>query len=204
MVTDYWHFNGTANVQLLVYATNHFQLFKIDSNGRRQQIHGQSQTSTVVTAAASTLTPTGAGDYFLLNGPNNLTNYYVWYNVDAGNSDPTVSNRTGVPVAVAAGDTDAQVATATAAAIDALSLFSAAAVTNTVTITANSAGVTDEIADFNTSFAFSTTKFGATAPATSVSTIRTNKFNERLEILFSGIGNFPIIYNPDEMLSMRV
>lgn len=194
MVTDYWRFNGSLNAQLLVYATDDFQLFYLDDDGHRTQILGQEQTSAVVTAAASTLT---TGDYFLLNGPGNLTNYYVWYNKASGGGDPMIGARTGIEVAIGGSATAAQVATATASAIDAISDFTATALSTTVTITAVETGLTDETVDGNTGFTFSTTAYGATAPATAVSTIRTNKFNERLQIYFSGIGNYPIIYNPE-------
>lgn len=198
MATDYWHFNGTNNTQLLVFATDNFQLFKLDADGRRVQILGQPQVSQITTAAASTLT---TGDYFFLNSAANTTHYYVWYNIDAGGGDPSLSGKVGIEVDVAGADTDAQVATATAAAIDALTAFTAAAVTNVVTITVAASGLTDETMDSDaapTAFIFVTTFYGATAPDTRVSTIRTNKFNERLQIYFSGIGNYPIIYNPEE------
>lgn len=195
MEKDYWHFDGATNTQLLIFATADFQLFKLDDSGRRVQILGQPQTSLVTMAAASTLT---TGDYFLLNGPNNVTNYYVWYNKAAGGGNPLVAGRTGIEVAIAGGATAAQVATATAAAIDAMADFTASALSTAVTITAISSGLTSETVDVNTGFTFSTTAFGATAPADPVETIRTNVFNERLQIYFSGLGNYPIIYNPED------
>lgn len=194
MVTDYWHFDGTTNTQMLIYAMDDFQLFTLDDSGRRVQIQGQGQTTQVIATAASTLT---TGDYFLLNGPNNETNYYVWYNKAAGGGNPLVSGRTGIEVAIGGGDTAAQVATATTAAIDA-TVFSASAVSTTVTIIAPSAGITDTAVDVNTGFTITTTLYGATAPADPVTTIRVNKFNERLQIYFSGMGNYPIIYNPED------
>lgn len=194
-LTDYWYYSDGANVQLLVYATDDFQLFRLDESGGRQQIFGQPQTTTVVTAAASTLT---TGDYFLLNGPNDEVNYYVWYNKAAGGGDPLVSDRTGIEVAVGAGDTAAQVASATQAAIDAQAAFSATVLSTTVTITSALAGVTTSAVDFNTGFVITTTAFGATAPSSRISRIRTIVFNERLLMAFSGIGNYPIKYNPDE------
>lgn len=195
MEKDYWRYVDGTNEQMFVYATDQFQLFRLDESGRRVQIHGQEQISTVTTAAASTLT---TGDYFLLNGPNNETNYYVWYNKASGGGDPLVANRTGIQVAVGSGDTDAQVATATASAIDAVADFSASASLNVVTITASGPGITDDLEDVNTGFTFAVTTYGATAPLEAVDTIRTNVFNERLQIYFSGLGNYPVIYNPEE------
>lgn len=195
MVHDYWRYAAGSNTQLLVYATDNFQLFKVDSSKRRVQIQGQGQTTQIVCQAASTLT---TGDYFLLNGPNNVTNYYVWYNKATGGGDPAVANRTGIEVAVGGGDTNAQVATATKNAIDAQAAFTATVDTATVTAIAVDAGVTDEAIDTNTGFAITTTAYGATAPTVAVSTVQPIVFNERLQLRFSGIGNYPIVYNPDE------
>ncbi len=194
-ITDYWRYaSGESKSQIIVYATNNFQLFTLDDAGRRVQIHGQEQVSTVVCAAASTLT---TGDYFLINGPNNLTNYYVWYNIDAGGGDPAVANRTAIPVAVAAADTPAQVATKTQLAIDATAL-TATVDSATVTITNPSSGLANRTADFNTGFTFATTHYGATNPVNSVSQICTGVIDEDLVMSFSGIGNYMVQYNPTD------
>ncbi len=193
LVKDYWHWNGTENVQTLVYATNQFQLFTLDDAGRRTQILGQEQTTAVTVVAASSIT---GGRHFFISAGGDTTNYYVWYKKAGVGTDPLIAGKTGIEVDIGGTDTNAQVATATAAAIDALADFSAGAVGAVVTITAATAGVTTETDMGNSGFSFVTTAFGATAPDSPVSTIRTNVFNERLQIYFSGIGNFPIIYDP--------
>lgn len=194
--TDYWRFSDDAtNAQLLVYATADFQMFTLDDSGRRVQVHGQEQTTEVTTTAASTLT---TGDHFLLNGPSNEINYYVWYNKDAAGGDPMVSGRVGIPVAIITGDTAAQVATKTAAAVTAEADFNATALSTAVTIVAARAGITDISVDNTTGFVITTTAYGATAPGTELSTIRSLIFNERLQMYFSGRGNYPIKYNPDD------
>lgn len=71
------------------------------------------QISTVITAAASTLT---AGDYFTVNTAN--TGYYVWYTVDGAGTDPAPTGKVAIPVAVLSADTAAQVATKTQIAIN--------------------------------------------------------------------------------------
>ena len=48
--------------------------------------------------------------------------YYVWYNVNAGGTDPAVANKTGIEVAVATDATAAAVASATKAALEAASV----------------------------------------------------------------------------------
>lgn len=195
MVRDYWRWNGTSNTQLVVFATDDFQLFRLDDSGRRAQILGETQVETIVTTAASTIT---TGDYFFINSANDTIMYYVWYNKAGGGGDPAVSGRTGVEVAIGATDTAAQVATATAAALDALAAYSAVAVTTTVTVTYADSGITTPAVDVNTGFTFAVTTYGATTPTEPLTTIRNEVMNERLIMAFSGVGNYMIKYNPDE------
>lgn len=195
-VTDYWRFDGSgANTQLLVYATDDFQLFKLDGANRRVQVHGQEQVTSVVCPAGGTIT---TGDYWLISSANDATEYYVWYNVDSGGGDPAIAGRTAIPVAISSADTASQVATATASALDALADFSASANVATVTITNAAAGITEVAEDVSAGVTISVTTYGATAPTSALSTIRTLVYNERLLMFFSGTGNKPIKYNPDE------
>lgn len=195
-VHDYWRFTeDSGNSQILVYATNDFQLFHLDDSGRRVQIFGQEQITLVTTGAASTLT---TGDYWLLNGPSNVTNYYVWYNKDAGGGDPIISGRTGIEVAISTGDTADDVADATQVAIDAEDDFSATVDADEVTVTAAIAGLTDNSVDGNTGFTIETLNYGATLPTQTLDTVRMLVFNEQLHIFFSGRGNYHVIWNPDQ------
>ena len=63
------------------------------------------------------LTASGAGNYFEFNSAGNVNLYYVWFNVNGGNSDPAPGGRTGVQVAVLSGDTATSIAAKTALAI---------------------------------------------------------------------------------------
>lgn len=192
---DYWRYSNGINVQLLVIVNDRGQIFTLDDSGRRVQVLGQQQVTTVVTTAASTIT---TGDYFFLDGPNAIQDFYVWYNKASGGGDPAVAGRTGIEVDIGSGDTAAQVATATQAAIDAIAAFSASVISTTVTITAIDPGVTVPAIDFNTGFTITVTAYGATSPTTELDTVRSVVFNERLIIFFSGIGNYPVVYQPDE------
>lgn len=195
-ITDYWRFATDAtNQQILVYATNNFQLFTLDDSGRRVQIHGQEQVSTILCQAASTLT---SGDYFLLNSPASGTQYAVWYNKDSGGGTPAISGRTLVEVAVSSADTAEQVAIATQLAIENLSDFTATVNTATVTTTTSAAGICDANTDVNTGFTFNVLKYGATAPVNEVSRICAKVVDEDLVIAFTGLGNYMIQYNPDD------
>jgi hypothetical protein len=59
----------------------------------------------------------GAGNYFEFNSAGNVNLYYVWFNVNGGNSDPAPGGRTGIQVAVLSGDTSTSIAAKAALAI---------------------------------------------------------------------------------------
>jgi hypothetical protein len=125
---------------------------------------GVAEVSTVDTTG---LTAAGLADkYFLLSGASG--GFYVWFNLDAGGVDPAVANRTAVPVAIATGNTVAQIATAIAAALDALADFDAAAVVNVVTITDAATGARTDIAAGNSGLAVGVSTQGVTAIAAAV------------------------------------
>ncbi len=77
----------------------------------------QQHLTTVAAAAASGLN----NKYFTISTPT--AGFYVWFNVNSGGTDPSVSGRTGIEVELATDDTAAEVATAMATAIDAVSGF---------------------------------------------------------------------------------
>lgn len=89
------------------------------------------------------------GQYFTFQAGNNGTKYYGWYRVDGVGTDPAVSGRTGVLINILSTDTDAQVATKTAAAINALSDFSATSLADIVTVTAAAAGEAEDAVNVN-------------------------------------------------------
>ncbi len=112
-----------------------------------------SQVSTVECVGNGSGDPL-SGTYFLLNPNDDWTSYYVWYDVDGGSSDPAPSGVfVGIEVDISAGDSAAEVATATAAAIDAIPTFSAEVAsgpTDVVTITNAGAGPATALSDGNT------------------------------------------------------
>jgi uncharacterized phage protein gp47/JayE len=66
------------------------------------------------------------GEHFYLNAANDATLYYVWYKVNGVGVDPAPGGRTGILVNISNTDTAAEVADATAAAIDAIIDFESA------------------------------------------------------------------------------
>lgn len=105
--------------------------------------------------------------YFLINSVNPAyiqKGFYVWFDVDSGGSDPSVAGKTGVKVAISENDTAETIATAVAAALDALtSDFDAVADDDEVTITCKKAGLVTAAADGTaaTGFTFAVETAGA-------------------------------------------
>ena len=75
------------------------------------------QWDTLTLPAGSTFTSSGPGNYFKLYTQGNSNQYYVWYNVSGGNTDPAPAGFTGVVVNITATSTAAQVASATETAL---------------------------------------------------------------------------------------
>lgn len=105
----------------------------VTTQGRGEKI--TQEITSLGCAAGSSLNIIGAANYFTLNTPFDRPQYYVWYQVGTS-TDPAVSGKTGIRVTADAADTAAQIATKTAAAIAALdTVFTATALSTTVTIT---------------------------------------------------------------------
>ncbi len=94
------------------------------------------------------------GESFLISSAS--VDYYVWYNVDGGLSDPNIAGRTGIQVDISSADSAAQVASATQTAIAGAPgpVFNAALNGSSVTITtsADSKGV--HATDHDSGFSF--------------------------------------------------
>jgi hypothetical protein len=112
-------------------------------------------------------------------------------------TNPSPANRTGVEVDLAGTETAAQVATATATAIQSAIGFSTSVSTNIITVTSPEAGISAPAADFNSGFTITTTTYGATLPTAAVETVVTLPFNNHLLIALSGLGNKVVYYDPN-------
>lgn len=98
----------------------------------------------VSTCNLGTRTPAQlANGYFTISSPT--VDYYVWFNLDSGGVDPAPAGKTGIAVAISTGNTDAQMATAAAAAIDALAAFVTTASSTTITNTNAVGGAATDI-----------------------------------------------------------
>ena len=85
-----------------------------------------------------------------------LVEYYVWFDVSSGGSDPSVSGKTGVEINISTDDNGSTVATAIKNALDGLANFTASVDSNIVTVTNANKGAVEDISNFNTTFIFST------------------------------------------------
>lgn len=124
------------------------------------------QITDITCGAASTVT---SGQYFFLFSAGSFRKYYVWFNKDSAGGDPhPVGTNDSVEVDITTGQTNIQVATALANALNTITPldFTAAPKANpnqfVVRITNNSAGVTAATSNFNVSspFAVATVQSG--------------------------------------------
>jgi uncharacterized phage protein gp47/JayE len=83
--------------------------------------------------------PSGAGQYFLLNSAGNVNQYYVWFNVTGGsNTDPAPVGLTGLEVTILSSDSSSSVANKASAVIAAANGgldFTTSVTANVVTVT---------------------------------------------------------------------
>ncbi len=90
-------------------------------------VFGAAATASGAGTSGFTVTTPTAGHASVLTGTDwyvtaNAVDYYVWYNVTGlSSTDPAPVGKTAVPVVIAPGDTDVQVATKTVAALNAVS-----------------------------------------------------------------------------------
>lgn len=114
------------------------------------------QITQITVPAGTQFTIGGAGTYFETYNAGNVNSYYVWYNVNGGNTDPAPGGFTGVQVAILSGDTAANVATKTATAINTGTVgLTAVAVGTTVTITTTGYNATNFTVNVNVPAPFS-------------------------------------------------
>jgi hypothetical protein len=91
--------------------------------------HVQDALITTVADVAGSLNDT----YFLLSASG--VDYYVWFNVDSGGTDPALPGRTGVEVAIVEDDTADDVAAALEPAVEAIPGIASSVSTDEVTLT---------------------------------------------------------------------
>lgn len=153
----YLNWNGTGteplfgNVQVGDIATfgvdflsaNRGDFMVLRSGAKLQEI------TTLTMPAGTQFTVGGAGKYFTINSAGNTNQYYVWFSVNASNSDPIPGGLTAIPVAILSGDNATQVATKTAVAISLATGLAATSSVDIVTVTTAGFQETTDAANFN-------------------------------------------------------
>lgn len=115
------------------------------------------QVVQITTGAGSTIT---GSQYFLLYSSNNARQYACWFTVDTVGTQPIVANVNDyIEIDILSTDTDAQVATKIAAALDETPYddFSAVASGTGITVTNTSAGTCNPAINFNVGSPFAVT-----------------------------------------------
>ena len=102
------------------------------------------------------------GTYFTINTAKDAIQNYVWFDLDAGSSDPAPAGLTGIEVDVTSGDSASTIATAVAAALDALGGYEASASGTVVSVNrpSGSVGETTDTADVDAGVIVSICKKG--------------------------------------------
>lgn len=93
------------------------------------------QVTNLVMPAGSNFTLGGVSKYFLINSAGDVNQYYVWFNVNGGHSDPAPGGLTGKMIAILSGDTATTVAAKTVAILNVATGLTATSTADVVTVT---------------------------------------------------------------------
>ena len=100
------------------------------------------------------------GKYWTLSSVN--ADYYVWYDVNDGSTDPKPAGKTGIEVDIISGELAADVASKTAMTISALDDFGATSVLAVVTVTNADVGEVDDAKNVDAGVTVEVTTQGTT------------------------------------------
>ena len=147
---------------------------------------GVAQVQSLTFSGGAAFPSSGAGSYFLLYSTGDVTTYYVWIDVDNGNTDPTPGG-TGVEIDIGAADSSSTVASAVSSAIGALGDFSSAVTTeNIISVTNATTGTATSVQ-------------AGTMPTTSLSTVST--LNSLMSLTSSaGVGSYATLLSRRSIL----
>lgn len=200
-LTDYWR-TDSSNVQQqrLVSHTSRGNMFYYDNSNNREHIPCQPEISTITCVAKASLVD---DDYFTIYTANDGTQYDFYYQVTGSATGSGLTNAQEIDIQ---SDTTAdEVATRTQGVINALAGFSASVSTNTVTVTNAEGGITTDITEnvANSGFTVAVTTQGATCPTSEIDQIRSIVFNNKLIHTYTGAGNLPTKYRPEDSANFQ-
>jgi len=98
--------------------------------------------------------------YFFINSASNANQYYVWYNVNGGGTDPAIAGKTGLMVAIPTGSGANTVAAATAAVLNSSNKFITNINGDTLEVVNNLVGLSDPAKENDTGFLIFVEKLG--------------------------------------------
>ena len=111
------------------FASANQGLYMVLSSGAALQ-----QVQSLLMPTGSQFSTSGVGKAFRIQIAGDTTSYYVWFNVNGGNTDPALSG-TGLQVAILSGDSTTQVASKTAFVFTTAAGLTATSLIDTVTVT---------------------------------------------------------------------
>jgi len=123
----------SSNRNIIVYNPGQIKLDPL--TGVLDLVVRESKETTLITALSGAVTPQSS--WFTFNAALDATEYYVWYDINAGGTDPAIVGKTAIPVAILPGDSadDVALATETAIATIAVADVTASLIGSEVTIT---------------------------------------------------------------------
>jgi hypothetical protein len=132
-------------------------------NGKDHQF-AQAEITEIIFTAGSEVEH---GDYWILNTPNNGTQYYVWYDNPTwiSNGDPQLAGRTGIPVSFNYSDSNSEIADNTLNALNAVLTpdFSMSLTNDVLILTNTSSGYVPDANNMISPFEFNIADQGSDA-----------------------------------------
>jgi flagellar hook-associated protein 3 FlgL len=155
--------------------------------------NGEAEVTDITCEAASTLS---GGEYFTLSSPS--TDYYVWYDIDNGSTDPSVADRTGIEVDIASDDLADVVADKTSLAINNIVGLGAELSGDKVTVTNAAAGDVVNSVDNDSGFLIITITQGTDGDKNGMSIIAGENVETDInvdgeELFLSGVNIFEVL-----------
>lgn len=144
------------------------------------------EITNLIAPAGSNFAIGGPGTYFLIQSAGDVNLYYVWFNVNASNSDPAVGGRTGIEIQILSGDTADGVAAKMAIPLNAATGLDATALNNIVTVTTTGSQETTAASNFNVPSPF-TVNVIQSGRRTFIEAINPSAVNESAVFVSSGV-----------------
>lgn len=194
---DYWRLNAQyKKEQLRMAFSSQGKLYKYDANGRRSEVTSYPERTGIV--AVADVADSLNGKYFKIWDRDGSVGVFL----SSGTGTPPMGVDRTIEVSYMTNDSAVAIALAIKTVLDADAAFVALVDTDTVTVDDAFAGERDDAVDVDTSFTITTAiqgrstsiPFGEDELTSACSLV----FNERFILAMSGVGNYPIVYRPED------